>query len=92
MRKRKFGRLAAWLLPLALAALLTCMPNAGMRAGAVEWTGIHSYEQLEAALSDQSGANYVLAFDSVTRVTVAHHSDDGAVLFCDFYFGHLSRP
>ena len=59
MRKRKFGRLAAWLLPLALAALLTCMPTSGMRAGAVEWTGIHSYEQLEAALSDQSGANYV---------------------------------
>ena len=59
MRKRKFGRLAAWLLPLALAALLTCMPNAGMRAGAVEWTGIYSYAQLEAALSDQSGANYV---------------------------------
>ena len=59
MRKRKFGRLAAWLLPLALAALLTCMPNSGMRAGAVEWTGIYSYAQLEAALSDQSGANYV---------------------------------
>lgn len=59
MKKRKFGRLAAWLLPLALAALLTCMPNSGMWAGAVEWTSIYSYEQLEAALSDQSGANYV---------------------------------
>ena len=65
MRKRKFGRLAAWLLPLALAALLTCMPNAGMRAGAVEWTGIYSYEQLEAALSDQSGANYVRLMQNI---------------------------
>ena len=65
MRKRKFGRLAAWLLPLALAALLTCMPISGMRAGAVEWTGIHSYEQLEAALSDQSGANYVRLMQNI---------------------------
>ena len=65
MRKRKFGRLAAWLLPLALAALLTCMPTSGMRAGAVEWTGIHSYEQLEAALSDQSGANYVRLMQNI---------------------------